>query len=90
MTRPLSDIPTHELPALVEQGMPVEAYEAEMKRRQERTPDHVFNCWGNGNVWRAEYTADHTAKSWRDYYKGKPLENRITHRIRVFMKERAP
>lgn len=31
--RPLSDVPTSELPALVEQGMPVADYIAEIERR---------------------------------------------------------
>lgn len=33
--RPLSDVPTSELPALVEQGMPVLDYVQEVKRRDE-------------------------------------------------------
>ncbi len=89
MTRPLSDIPAHELPALVEQGMPIEAYEAEMKRR--RQPDCVFNVWPDGYAYRAIETAEHSASSWRDWNKYTACKKyHVTHRIRVFLKERAP
>ena len=83
MTRPLSDIPTAELPALVEQGLPVSEYAAETQRR--RQPDCVFNVWESGRAQRAYETAHHSAASWLAY-NNSSVPPRVTHRIRVFLK----
>ena len=86
MTRHLSDIPTAELPALVEQGLPVSEYAAEIQRR--RQPDCVFNVWGDGPPIQAGMSAEMPA-SWhleRNKADRKIGLRGITHRIRVFLK----
>lgn len=52
----------------------------------DRKPDYVFNVNSDGKVVRAIWTADYSAVSWLvSNNRGGP---RVTHRIRVFMKDK--
>jgi hypothetical protein len=89
MKRALHEIPTHELSALVEQGMPVADYVAEMECRQKREPDCVFDVWSDNLIVAAGSATPQALLRVKANLKQRNSNHWITHRIRVFLKVKA-